>query len=348
MRLVGLPGRRPGRAGRRLGFIATVSALMLVAAACGGDDGGAQQQEGAPENNKIFVLSCPDDNAWCAKYNSTVKELGAERGYDVEVLTDPFDPELQAQHIDQAIAQNPAAILVVPVDSHAIVASYRRAQEAGIPVINGIHRIAEDGYDYLAHSVEADTCAMGAGPAQNIIDGLQQLGVTEANIMAVTGSASQFTVQDRLQCFEDTLAEHSGYKVVAVEDANWFDEQALELSQQTFARFEGQGGIQAAYGMADNMANSIIQAAQQAGLTVGVEQEGLVVSGGACGPLTIELMRDGLMHGSVTNSPITEAVPNITVTMDFLEGEDMPKVVPVEEERITQGNLDQFLDVCDY
>jgi len=164
----------------------------------------------------------------------------------------------------------------------------------------------------------------------------------------ITGSASQFTVQDRLKCFEETLGAESGYEMVAVEDANWFDEQALELASQTFARFDGQGGIQAAYGMADNMANSIIQAAQQADLPVGVEQDGLVVSGGACGPLTIDLMREGLMHGSVTNSPITEAVPNITVTMDYLEGKEMPKVVPVEEERITQDNLDQFLDVCDY
>lgn len=298
------------------------------------------------QNKKIVVLSCPDSNTFCAKYNSTVRNIGQRAGYQVTVLTDNFDPSVQAQHMQQAIAQRPAAILEVPDDSHAIVSSLRRAKAARIPVINGIHRLASEGYRYIVHSVEADTQALGRAAATNIVQGLKAEGRKKANIIAITGTSTQFTVQDRLAGFRSVLRKYPQYKLVAVEDGNWEDQKSAQLAQQLFAKFRARGGINAAYGMADNQANAIIQAARQSGLPVGVGRSGLIVVGTSCQPLTIKNMRAGVQYGSATNSPVTEAVPNMTVTIRYLQGKKMPKVIRVREDRITRQNLNKFTKVC--
>jgi hypothetical protein len=100
--------------------------------------------------------------------------------------------------------------------------------------------------------------------------------------------------------------------------------------------------------MADNQANAIIQAAQQIGLNVGVKKKGLVVSGSSCQPLTIRNIRAGLQYGSATNSPVTEAVPNMNTVVKYLRGVKMPKIIRVKEERVTSRNLKKFTKVCNF
>jgi ABC-type sugar transport system substrate-binding protein len=329
-------------------WVALLAAASVIAATL--DASSSASLSGTPSlrGKTVFVLSCPDSNTWCAAYNKTARRIGQAAGLKVVVLVDNFDPALQAQHMDQAIAQKPAAILAVPVDSHAIVVSMRKAWQAKVPVINGIHRIAKDGYRYIVHSVEANTCALGTAAAQNIIDGLRAIGRKTANVIAITGAASQFTVQDRMACFKRTLAKVKGYKLVAVEDGNWEDQKSGDLARQLFAKFQPRGGIHAAYGMADNQTNAIIQAALQAGLPVGVKNKGLIAVGTACQPVTIKNVRAGLQYGSATNSPLTESVPNMTTVVKFLRGVKMPKIIRVKESRITQKNLNRFLKECNF
>lgn len=343
------PRGRP-KLGALLLFLLIASVFTL--AACGDDDGddaaGGGNGTASIEGKSVFVLNCDESNAFCAAYNDTARRMGREAGLDVTVLTSNFDPAEQARNMDQAIAQQPDAILEVPDDGNAIVASLNKAKAAGVPVINGIHRIAEPGYDAVEHSVEAETDVMGAAAAENIVAGLKERGLEQANVIAITGAAAQFTVEDRMKAFQDVLDEQPGYELVAVEDGEWSDQKSAELARQLFAQYASQGGIQGAYGMADNQANAIIQAARQSGVPVGVDKDGLIVSGSSCQPVTIENMKAGLQYGSATNSPIGEAEANMNVVIEFLEGEDLPKVIPAKEERITLENLNEFDRLCDF
>ena len=72
------------------------------------------------------------------------------------------------------------------------------------------------------------------------------------------------------------------YKIVAVEDTNWDQATSAKVAQQLLSKFASKGGIQGAYGMADNMAVGIIQGAKQAGVPIGVAKKGLVVTGSNC------------------------------------------------------------------
>jgi ribose transport system substrate-binding protein len=208
--------------------------------------------------------------------------------------------------------------------------------------------LAPQGYNYITHSVEADTRALGRAAALNIVEGLRKRGLNRANIIAITGTETQFTVRDRLAGFRSVLRRFPQYKLVAVEDGNWEDQKSADLAQQLFARFQARGGIQGAYGMADNQVNAIIQAAQQAGLKVGLKNKGLILSGSSCQPLTIKNLRSGLQYGSATNSPVTEAVPNMNTVVRYLQGEKMPRILRVKEERITLGNVKKFASVCNF
>jgi len=69
-----------------------------------------------------------------------------------------------------------------------------------------------------------------------------------------------------MEVFEKTLAEKAPkLKLVAVEDGNWDQTISQKIARQLFAQYQSNGGIQGAYGMADNQAVGIIQAAKEAG-----------------------------------------------------------------------------------
>ena len=51
-------------------------------------------------------------------------------------LQDPYDPVLQPQHLDQAVAQKPDLIALLATNARSVVPGLRRAQAAGIPMIN--------------------------------------------------------------------------------------------------------------------------------------------------------------------------------------------------------------------
>src|SRR6201999_1765251 len=121
----------------------------------------------------------------------------------------------------------------------------------------------------------------GEFAAENLIEGLEAEGKTGGNIGVITGTASMLLTQERMEGFNKVLSENPSYKIVYEEDGNWEPVKSGELAKQMFAKF-GKEGIQGAYGMADYMAVPIVTAAHQAGIPVGVKNNGLIVTGGNC------------------------------------------------------------------
>src|SRR5258708_2175200 len=101
--------------------LAAAGAMVVAAAtltACGSGDSGSSATGG---KKSVYVISCTDETPWCAKYNSTFKSEFEKAGIDVTVLTDPYDPAEQNQHMNQAITAKPDAIVLLASDAAGIV-----------------------------------------------------------------------------------------------------------------------------------------------------------------------------------------------------------------------------------
>jgi len=270
-------------------------------------------------------------------------------GASVTVLSSVFDPSVDAQNMNRLIAQKPDLIISVPASADAIVPSYIRAKAAGIPILGAIGRQSDAGAKIVTAEARTDDPALGKDAAMNLVEGMQKAGFKTGNVIALTGTASQNNVVDRMAAFSAYMKKFPQYKVVSIEDANWDQATSAKDTQQLLSKYASQGGIQGAYGMADNMAVGIIQGAKQAGVPIGVAKKGLVVTGSNCLAVGISAIKAGTEYGTGTQAPQVEAALAVKMAAEILEGKTpSPKVQYVTESRITGANVGQFSKLCTF
>ena len=332
------------------------AALTVFAAACGSDEesdsGGGSQSSGASsgdgkgvEGKKVALVTC-EPNVFCHAYNVNLTKKLEAAGAEVTQLSDNFDPALQNQHMNQAIAQKPDVIVLFASNADAVVPSLRKAKQADVPVVNVNARLKPAGEALLTFEVIADNPRLGKAAGENLVEGMKKAGYDKGNIFLVTGTMGTLIVQDRLDAFDAYMKDYPQYKVVAVEDGNWDQVKSSQIASQLLTKYRAEGGIQGAYGMADYMAAGIIQAADQEGVKVGAKPGEMVVTASNCTPTGMPLMEQGKLYGNATQSPIEESDNAYDALVRFLNGEKVEKTITVTEERFTVDNYKDFMALC--
>lgn len=326
----------------------SLTALVIVAAVAVSSALGASGKKSTLEGKKVGVIICTEQNPFCAAWANSVKKGFEKQGAEVTVLSSIFDPAVDAQNMNRLIADQPDLIVSVPASASAIVPSYIRAKAAGIPVLGAIGRQSAAGAKLVTAEARTDDPALGKFAAMNLVEGMKKAGFTKGNVMALTGTASQNNVTDRMAAFKAYMKKFPQYKIVAIEDTNWDQATSAKVAQQLLSKYASKGGIQGAYGMADNMAIGIIQGAKQAGVKVGVAKKGLIVTGSNCLAVGIKAIKAGQEYGTGTQAPQVEAALAVKIGTQILNGQKVPKVSYVKEQRITKANVAQFTKVCTF
>jgi ABC-type sugar transport system substrate-binding protein len=356
---VGMDGRASSSSRFRfLGFAIIVAALAFGLAACGSSDStsseSAATSSGESETassggesvaGKTVIVVGADDSAnpWAAVFDNVIKtKLGAE-GASVSI-TGSLDPAAQVQSLNQAVAENPDLIILEALDSKAVAPAIAKAKAQGIAVLNADGKADPSVEDGL-NQVLSDNVALGEFAAENIVEGLEKEKKMNGDIGVITGTAAMILTQERMEGFNKVLSEHPSYKIVFEEDGGWDPVKSGEIATQMFAKY-GKDGLQAAYGMADYMAVPIVTAAKQAGVPVGLANNGLIVSGGNCFKVGIEAIENGEMYGTATEDPGTLAEQVSAYAAKMLAGEEVPLTELVEEARVYSGTLKKYAAQC--
>jgi len=321
----------------------------LVVAGCGSSDSDSDSttaSSGSAEGKEVVLLTCAASNPWCKTFNEEITKGVEAAGASVTTLENNFDTAVQTQQFNQAIAKDPDLILLEATDSKSVVPSILKAGQAGVPVINLDGRAEDAATEGLASQILADNPLLGKYAAENIVDGLKEIGLDEANVIAITGTKASTITEDRMSGFDEVMAEHPEYEVVAVEDGNWDPVQSGKVAQELFAKYRSQGGIQAAYGMADYQAVPIVQAAKQAGIPVGVAKDGLIVTGSNCTKAGIEAIRSGDMFGTATEDPVNQGKDTAKWAVKFLNGEELPPVIKTPQAQVRKDNVEDHAVDC--
>jgi ABC-type sugar transport system substrate-binding protein len=304
--------------------------------------------DSALKGKKLAYVACSDLNRWCREFRRTIVTELEAKGVIVTDLQDPYDPVLQAQHLDQAVAQKPDLIALLPTNARSVVPGLRRAQAAGIPVINLVGPMVPESEAYYKASIENNHQQLGEFAATNLVEGLKKEGRTTANIIVVTGAQVQPEVAVRMEGFKSVLAKYPEYKIVDIQDGNWDQGKTADIARTLFAKYAGadKGGVQGAFGMADHMAAGIIEAAQQAGIPVGVDKNGLVVVASNCFKIGTVNIGNGLQYGTATQAAHPTGLFVLPLLEKALVGQEIPKRSLMTEGRVTKETLDQYLDFC--
>jgi ribose transport system substrate-binding protein len=328
---------------RTLLLAGVVAAAVLVAGVVG-----ATAASQTLKGKKVGVIVCTSSNPFCAAWTNSLKTGLQKEGASVEVLTSDFDPSTDAENMNRLIAQKVNLIIMAPASATAIIPSIVRAKAAGIKIEVALGALTPAGAKLVNASVLTNDAELGTYAAENVVAGLKAEGKTSGNVIALTGTATQLNVTDRMAAFTAYMNKYPQYKVVAVEDAQWDQTMSETDTTQLLAKYASQGGIQAAYGMADNQAVGIIQGAQQAGVPVGVANKGLVVVGSNCLSVGIQAIEAGTEYGTGTQAPGVEAAAAVKVAKIILSGGKPPKLTLVKEAKITQANVQKYAKQCTY
>lgn len=291
---------------------------------------------------RVALLTNATTSTWVAGYNNAIIDRFGKLGVRVINLTTPQDAALQAQQVDDSIAQKFDLIIVNAVNEIAIVPALERAKKAGTPVILSVQPIAPQHSDLYVSLVGHDMDDSGANAARQLISAVGSKG---GNIAVIQGNPAQAQTTIILDGFKRELAKHPAFKLVAVEGKSWRPDEASAIARQLNLRFAAQGGLQGIFAMNDAQANQVVMALDSAGKKAG--QDVTVVSA-ACTREGVDLIEAGKLTTSYDIGPVPEGEFMVEYAARFLRGEKIPKTAYMPSEGLTKANISARRSRCTY
>jgi len=311
----------------------------------------APSASAAADGKRVAMFMGPTQDKYLGALSKSYETAATGSGMKVTTFSSPFDPALQAQQIDDAIAQKYDMFVVQIISQRAIIPVLTRVKNAGIPVVLvvapmvGNENSAQD--LYLTH-VGYDDTKFGELIGEAMVKALKDSGRAKAKVAVLAGSMAEGKAPLREKAFRDAIAKHQGFEVVVTEDVKWNPAAGERAAGQLLARFAGQGGLDGFYGMNDVVANGAIQAAEGAGVKVGTTAGNLIVVGGNCQAPGVKNIEAGKQAATLLMLPVEEGKLAAARTKDYFDGKKPEKITFLPTETITKANIAQHAQACSY
>ena len=329
-------------------FIRILCGAALLAA---GAVGAAQPASADAKDKRIAVFMGPTQDKYLGALSGSFKTNAEGHGMKVTVFSSPFDPALQAQQIDDAIAQKYDLFVVQIISQRAIIPVLTRVKNANIPVLLVVAPMVGNeagAQDLYLNYTGYDDIVFGKLIGEAMVAAQKAAGRSSAKIAILAGSMAEGKAPLREKAFREAVAKTAGMEVVVTEDVKWNPAMGERAAGQLLARFAGQGGLNGFYGMNDVVANGAIQAAEAAGVKVGTGAGQLIVVGGNCQAPGIKNMEAGKQAATLLMLPVEEGKLAAQRAKEYFEGKKPEKITMLKTEIITKANLAQHAGPCSY
>lgn len=288
--------------------IQLIIVLMLLASCSGG---GATPEDGSGETT-------PPSSEASTPEASEVAAGGGEVGFSESFLTDPFQVQLVAELAAQAEAQgvnlldavnadgDPAkqnadiatllgrgvsGLIVVPVDSSAIIPAIEQANEAGVPVVT-VDLGADGGDIYMI--VRANNVYMGEAACEAMGE---ELGGT-GTVLNLQGDLASQNGRDRSDGFTSCMESQFPDIEVISRPMEWDSAQCTEATQSVVSTEEIDGIFMAS----DSVClNGVLNVLENLGRLTPKGEEGHMVAVSIDGtPDALDAVRDGYLDAVIS------------------------------------------------
>jgi ABC-type sugar transport system substrate-binding protein len=328
---------------KMLGLVLGCALLMGGALMAAGD------VSAAADGKRIALFMGPTQDKYLGAISKSITDSATASGMKVTVFSSPFDPALQSQQIDDAIAQKFDLFVVQTISQKAIIPPLTRAKNAGIPVVLiVVPLVGDETKDLYLSYIGYEDEGFGRSSGEQVVKALTEAGRTTGKVAVIAGSMAEGKAPIRDRAFRAAIAKQPGLEVVVTEDVKWNPATAERVAGQLLARFAGQGGLDAIYGMNDSLANGAIQAAEAAGVKLGTAKGELVVVGGNCQAPGVRNLKAGKQYGTMLLLPVEEGKVVGAKLKEHFDGKTIDKAVWMPFEPITRANLAKFEEACSY
>jgi ribose transport system substrate-binding protein len=319
---------------KRLPIITASAALALGLAACGSGDtktvtvqapaAQTADTEGGATGKTVRIIASvpPTDHGWLGAISKNAK-AAAKSHPDVKFeLLQAADADSQAQQIEQAIAQKPDALVVLPQDGEALTPVAQKAERAGIPVVNIDRTFSKQ--DAATATILGDNYQIGTLAADYIGDQLKCKG----NVVEIQGLAGISVTEDRSKGFTDELKKKcpdGGIKIVASQPGDFNPDTGLKVMENIL---NAQKQIDAVYTHDDDMAQGVVQAIRNAGR----DKDMFLTGVGGSSDAMKQIKAGGLYRATFLYNP-NMAASAVNMARLIALGQGLPELVPPEVPR---------------
>ncbi|MEW6868146.1 ABC transporter substrate-binding protein [Trueperella pyogenes] len=298
-----------------LALVAALTLFSVSLSACSGNTSPNSGASGtsAGANRSIAVVAKGYASPFWAAVKSGVEAAGKDLGYEVTFNGPDNETDVTRQNdqLNQALVRNPAALAFAALDSTAQSSVLQQFADAGIPVVafdSGV-----PGSDIPLTTVATDNKAAAAEGAKH----LSELIGKKGKVAIICHSQTSLTGQDREHGFRDWLTTHApDVKVVEVQYNN--SDQAI-AQQQASAILQAHPDLVGLFATDDDGAVAAAQAVKTSG------RNGVKVVGFDSGKPQLELIKEGVIAGSITQNPYQMGYDAIVSVDKVLKGGKLEK-----------------------
>lgn len=296
---------------RRARAIALIAALMLIATGCSGLGERVTNEDGKLD---IAVVA----KGYASPFWAAVKEGAFDAGEDLGVNVTFNGPDTesdvvrQVDQINLAHVMHPDAFVFAALDSSASVIALEQFEESGIPVVAFDSGVPNS--DIPVSTVATNNRAAAAAAAEHMVE----LTGGEGEVAILAQSSTSVTGIDRRDGFIDYLVENApNLKVV---DVQYNDSDQAKAEQQASAIIQAHPNLSGIFATDDDGAVAAAQTARRSGAD-------LHVIGFDSGAVQVQLIREGVMAGSVTQNPYLMGYIAVETAVRAAQGEDVEPVI---------------------
>lgn len=319
--------------------LALVMALSL--AACGGGNGGGEaastggETAGADTSSGpkigVVVMNAAADTYMTTHYN-TMESYAKELGVSLTQLDRVGDGTRQANQVRDLIEMGVDVIGIWAANSETAVASAKKANEAGIPVVAINTPMAAEADEYIVGFVGPDNFTESNLAAQQMVADLGG----EGNIVVIEGQSGRDNSTERLNGMLAAL-EGTNITVLDSQVGEYNHEESRNIMENYLTKYPS-GQIIAVYCMDDTECLGAVDALESAG-----RLDEVAVYGAALGDWgAIEYVQDGSIDGMAIQSPVIDAKTSLDYLVKVANGEEVPEKLFIETPVGTPENIDSL------
>jgi ribose transport system substrate-binding protein len=285
--------------------------------------------------DKIVIGHSQPNLGWpyiAAVTNALEADAKTMDGVEVVTLSADGDIAKQSSDISTLVNRKVNVLLVTSLDGNAVIPALKAAHDAGIPILAVSNEPADPGKPLLAGYSGPDDYVQGVIAAELLNDALGGKG----GIAIIEGSPGQSTTLLRTQGLKDQLAKlGSQITVIGSQTADWNPVKAKDVAQAFLTAYGDD--LKGVFAQDDNSGAAAAEVFKAAGRgDIKVVGTGGTING-------LKAIREGLMYGTMDQSPTTDAKQALEFALKLAKGEALPEkrnIIPMP--KITAANVNEF------
>jgi D-xylose transport system substrate-binding protein len=258
-------------------LFAALAVVGLLAAGCGDDDNGggdnASSSGGGGGNEGPIWVLLPDtasSDRWEKDdrkfFEEAFKDAGLKEGDDFKIVNAEGDASTQQSQAEQAIADDASVIVLTSLDTGSGATIIDQAKDADVKVVE-YDRFNTGGSGGDAY-VSFDNVKVGEAMAEAMEPAINALNLNPARVVMLNGGEEDNNTFLFKQGYEKTVDQQvdaGKWKLVADQFVpGWDNQEAQTLMEQILV--DAGNGVDAVFAANDGLANSVINAMEDAGV----------------------------------------------------------------------------------